>query len=913
MVSAGSQDPGSTTAQRNRDGAAARLIAAFHAAVIECTSIDDILAQCWSDIRQHCQADGMALIARQAPDATGHAKDRDQVIAAVGEIVFAADAAEDDLVVDLEVDREVHRFDLPGDRLAAVLVAGHLSPSVRAVIPALGSMIDIELRRQDVEHDLHERVKELEALRAVQVAVESFEDLPSLCQGVAEAVARGMQFPDVARAELQIDGQLFDAGAHGHLEVVIAAEVTAAGLPRGELRVGYIVERPVLEPEEPDLVRACVRTLALHLAAADARRDALALAQRLRQVLDGLPSAIFTIDRDLKGLPVTLAEGFPVEHLPPVDQPLTESTDPVIEHGVRLARAGLVGESRCEEVFWQERWWEVRVDPQIGDDGEVEQVVMSVLDITHQKERLAAEAKLAALVGSASLAIVGLDLDGAVTSWNRGACDLTGWSPEDVIGTPIAAIEAPAGRGRLADGGAASGPDDLNGLASADAPTDSGTSIVPRRLDALQLSGQTGDRFEARLRHKHGHELYVAAYLSLILDSVGTPVGALMTCEDLTRHQQMVDALEESEAQFRLIGESVGDVVYRMSLPPSPRFEYVSPSAERVLGCSPLHLLNDPSLMVERSHPADIKDVQDHLAGRGSTIRRWRWRHEDGSWRWIEDHRSVLEREGEPVAIVGIIRDVTADHEATEATRVALANAERVADELRQVDMMKSTFLAAVSHELRTPLTSILGFSATLERLLSGSDDQELLAYVDRLMFNATRLEQLVDDLLDVDRLTRGQITPQPTPTDLAEMVRKVLRRNDDVTHQVTVDLEDVVIEVDAVMIERVVANLVRNVRRHTPPGTHTWITLRATSNGVRIVVDDDGPGIAVEDRQRIFEPFEQGELSAISASPGTGIGLSLVQRFVEAHGGQVATSERPGGGARFSVDLPGGAAGAVD
>jgi signal transduction histidine kinase len=106
-------------------------------------------------------------------------------------------------------------------------------------------------------------------------------------------------------------------------------------------------------------------------------------------------------------------------------------------------------------------------------------------------------------------------------------------------------------------------------------------------------------------------------------------------------------------------------------------------------------------------------------------------------------------------------------------------------------------------------------------------------------------------------------------------------------------------------MMDRVIDNLGRNAGRPTPPGTSVWVSVRPTPEGARLVVEDDGPGVPPDERDRVFEPFQQGETASLQPSPGTGIGLALVRRFVEAHGGTVTLDERPGGGARFAIDLP--------
>ena len=281
-----------------------------------------------------------------------------------------------------------------------------------------------------------------------------------------------------------------------------------------------------------------------------------------------------------------------------------------------------------------------------------------------------------------------------------------------------------------------------------------------------------------------------------------------------------------------------------------------------------------------------------------------RWKREDGRWIVIEDRRTVLMERGRPVMIIGIARDITDQQEAVERTREELAQERRIAEELRELDEMKTAFLSAVSHELRTPLTSVLGFAETVRRHVSGADP-DLTRYLERLLANAQRLQVLMDDLLDVDRLSRGEVSPRLRDVDLANLVQRSVRSREAPAHRFHLDLTPVTLPLDQVMIDRVIDNLVRNAGRHTPAGTNVWLRVMPTDGGARVVVEDDGPGVAPSDRDRVFEPFQQGRGATTQASPGTGIGLSLVRRFVEAHGGRVRLEERPGGGARFTLDLP--------
>src|SRR5439155_25945020 len=205
---------------------------------------------------------------------------------------------------------------------------------------------------------------------------------------------------------------------------------------------------------------------------------------------------------------------------------------------------------------------------------------------------------------------------------------------------------------------------------------------------------------------------------------------------------------------------------------------------------------------------------------------------------------------------------------------------------LRALDEMKNTFLQAVSHDLRTPLAAILGLAITLERgdvHLEEADAQDLAR---RIADNARRLDRLVTNLLDLDRLARGIVTPKLQPSDVGALVRRVVAESDLIADsRLRTDIESVTIAADAAKVERIVENLLANTVRHTPKTSTIWIGVRATGEGALLIVEDDGPGVAPELAEAIFEPFRQGP-DAPQHSPDVGGGLTLLRRCAELHAG---------------------------
>jgi signal transduction histidine kinase len=251
------------------------------------------------------------------------------------------------------------------------------------------------------------------------------------------------------------------------------------------------------------------------------------------------------------------------------------------------------------------------------------------------------------------------------------------------------------------------------------------------------------------------------------------------------------------------------------------------------------------------------------------------------------------------VWLLAIIRD----HVDRQRTR--LASQEEVSDDLRAQNDMKNTLLRAVSHDLKGPLAGIIGAMQTIRRAellhLTAAEMHDLYGVIEQAGAKASRL---VDDLLDLDRLRRGQLQPEREPTDVGALADRLAHELPSLSgHPVRIDSEiGLLVEVDTAKVERIIENLLNNAARHTPAGTPIQVVVAEEDPGVVLVVEDEGPGVPDEVKDEIFEPFRQGD----GARGGVGIGLSLVQRFAELHGGSARVEDRSGGGARFVVCLPG-------
>jgi PAS domain S-box-containing protein len=372
--------------------------------------------------------------------------------------------------------------------------------------------------------------------------------------------------------------------------------------------------------------------------------------------------------------------------------------------------------------------------------------------------------------------------------------------------------------------------------------------------------------------------------------------------------------LAQSEVHYREVFEQLPALVYTEVHAPGGGWVYESPRVKEIFDYTPEEA-GQPGFWKTMIHPDDRERVlaEDERCERTGDPWRMEYRKiaKDGRVVWVRDH-AVLVRgaPGEPGYWHGFIIDITEQKLAEQATREALERERRALErerqatrQLRALDEAKNVFLSAVSHELRTPLAAIVGIALTLQRAGSSLAEEDGADLVDRLAANAGKLDRLLSDLLDLDRLNRGIVTPKLRRTDLAALVARIAAEWE-TGRPLELVVEPVVAQVDPAKVERIVENLLANVDRHTPPGTPVWVRVARHDQGVLIAVEDAGGGVPPELRAALFEPFRQGP-EAPSHAPGVGIGLSLVARFAQLHGGRAWVEERPGGGSSFRVLLP--------
>ncbi|MCE9526400.1 MAG: PAS domain S-box protein [Planctomycetales bacterium] len=497
-----------------------------------------------------------------------------------------------------------------------------------------------------------------------------------------------------------------------------------------------------------------------------------------------------------------------------------------------------------------------------------------------RERNLSAKGLLAAIVASSDDAIISMTLDGNILSWNAGAERLFGYSPAEVIGWPITLIIPPE---RFAEN--------------------------PALLERIR-KGERKEHFETVRITKDGRRIDVSLTVSPVRASDGQIIGASKVARDITEQKRAAERLRQSEANARRLLElnqttmaSMAEVLYtvdRLGL-----VTYLNPEGERLFGWKLEELLGRRMHDVTHyKHPDGSPFPIEECSGfpvlrDGHILKNFEdvFIRKDGTFFPVSYSSSPLrDVNGEIIGLTVVFQDITQRKQSEQA--------------LRDADRRKDEFLAILAHELRNPLAPIRN---SLQILRLGSQNDPATDQVAEMMERqVNHMVRLVDDLMEVSRITRGKIELRKEMVEVASILRSAVETSrpiiDSAEHRLAISLppEPLTLEGDAVRLTQVIANLLNNAAKYTPANGQIRLSVRREGKDVVITVADNGAGIPTEMLPRVFDLFTQVDHHADRAQGGLGIGLTLVKNLVEMHGGSVqANSQGLGKGSEFVVRLP--------
>lgn len=489
----------------------------------------------------------------------------------------------------------------------------------------------------------------------------------------------------------------------------------------------------------------------------------------------------------------------------------------------------------------------------------------------------ASEARLRATFDNAAVGIAEIGIDGHLLSVNDRLCSALGYSRDELLALTEPEITHPDDRGRNGD------------------------------LLERMLAGET--RFftmEKRFVRKDGGVIFVHNSSAPVWDASGQCSHIVAIIEDITERKLAEAELAKKDLEIRrqadvtaAITENAGEALFLMDV--HGYVTHLNPTAAAMFGWSLADLAGKKlfeAIGHQPDHCPEILSVGAHVRNRESVFYR-----REGTPITVLCSNAPVTANGEVVGAVLVVSDITERKQMEEELR-------QRASELAEAARRKDEFLAMLAHELRNPLASISNALEVWPLVENNpAEVDELRALMDR---QSRQMIRLIDDLLDVSRITRGRIKLRRDKVDLAtavegaiESVRPFL---DSCKHRLDVDLPDTPIAVDGDVgrLVQIFGNILHNAAKYTPPGGHIAVRINRAGESVVVRIRDNGPGIPREMLAAIFDMFIQVDQTLDRAHGGLGLGLTLVRSLVELHGGTVeAKSAGPGAGSEFVIRLP--------
>jgi PAS domain S-box-containing protein len=466
-------------------------------------------------------------------------------------------------------------------------------------------------------------------------------------------------------------------------------------------------------------------------------------------------------------------------------------------------------------------------------------------------------------------AIFILDPSGHITSWNRGAQLIKGYTAEDIIGQhfsrfyPAAAVE----RGW---------PD--------------------HELNVARNEGRFED--EGWRVRKDGSTFWAHVIITALRDDKGALIGYGKITHDLTERRREQESLRQSEERFRLLVEGVKDYGIFM-LDVDGRIMSWNTGAERIKGYSAKEIIGRHFSLF---YPPEL--IAADWPAHELRIARTEGRYEEEAWRVRKDGSRFWAS-----VIISAIRDHTGELRGYAKVTRDLTQRQRM-EQLQEASRQMSDFVAMLAHELRNPLAPIR--NAMQVMALRGLEDPQLewcRTVVDR---QVAHLGRLVDDLLDVNRVTTGKIQLKRELVPIALVLERALESSSPLIqarkHHVEISFpeEPLLLHADPTRLAQVFLNLLNNAAKYTPANGLIQIAGEAEGQNIVVRVRDNGVGIAPDLLPKVFDLFVQGSRSLDRAEGGLGIGLTLVREIVRLHGGSVSVSSAGvQQGTQFTVKLP--------
>ena len=474
------------------------------------------------------------------------------------------------------------------------------------------------------------------------------------------------------------------------------------------------------------------------------------------------------------------------------------------------------------------------------------------------------------IIASSADTITVVDMKGIVRDWNKGAEGIMGYRADEVVGT--------SNRKFFAD-----------------------PKEADRIMELVQREGEIKDYRTVVLR-KDGKPIHISMSAAVLKDKKGVPIGTVRVSRDITKVVELEARIKAERDNLNLIFESMVDGVYVVS--EDYKVEFMNKVLRHEFG----NRVGDICYKVfhNREKPCPLCKLQEVMKGKTA---RWEWnsRRMNKTYDLIE---TPLKNADGTVSKLTIFRDITERKKAEEEIQKLNRELELKVVDLEEVTRMKSDFLSLTSHELRTPLTPMQAQLQMLQEGYMGRLNEKQEDSIEVILRNLTRLDKLINDILDISRIEAGRIKMSFASMSLNDTVMEAIKMQEPFAKKKDLKISARLAELpniigDAERLRQVISNLLNNAIKFSEKSAEVVVETKQVGDDVLFCITDYGIGISKTDIGKLFKPFSQIDGSMGREHGGSGLGLAIAKGIIQAHSGKIWVESESGRGSTFYFSIP--------
>ncbi len=516
------------------------------------------------------------------------------------------------------------------------------------------------------------------------------------------------------------------------------------------------------------------------------------------------------------------------------------------------------------------------------NDGHTDRVISIIRDVTHMVKMTRNATMFSASLDIFDESIVGITTDNNIFLWSKGAEQRLGYTDEEMNGRSIKEI------------------------------------IPDRYLPGFELNltkvmkGSIVEGYETVRRHKNGSEIDISLSLAPLYDYKGVYIGSIGIYKDISEKKKLAQKMAESEERWRLALQGGQFGVWEVDLR-NQTIHHFNKWVE-TLGYGPDEIGVTLNAWNQLIHPEDLPVIrsvyQNEITHKQYYAFEYRIRCRNNDYKWLRTKGTIYQRDenGNPIRIIGTNEDITDRKLIEEELKLKCSQLEQLKQEADKANAAKTIFLANMSHELRTPMN---GISTTIQLLNSTELDLEQRKYVSILKDTSVILQSIIEDILDISKIESGVITLNQDKFDLKDTINKVHNRLLEIGNAKGLEISfyldpelDCMVVGDELRLLQVLMNLISNAVKFTDNGFVSFRVKKLNSDErteeLEFRIKDSGIGIEESFRDKIFQNFSQGDLSAKKKYEGTGLGLAISKRIALLMNGDIRYESKVGEGSIF-------------